>query len=325
MRESFKYLQVEQQGRVLIVRLDNPPLNFLTTAVMNELNQLLGELKRRGNVGAVILTSAIDGIFLTHFDVAEIKRMAADIPFAVPHVVTNAFAKAESLLGRIPGMRKLLAFTPAAGVSAMNLFHEVTARMRSMDKVFIAAINGSAMGGGCELTWACDLRVMAEGTLESGAMIGQPEIYIGLIPGGGGTQMLARSVGISRAMELCLDGLLLTPREALHLGLLHRVVPGADMLDEALVLARRMARRAPSAVSAIKRFVYQASAMSFNHGMNVEKACFMSAASQLGTRQAMNMYGRFVEELTASGHALKVSDLQEWSAGTAIDFSRRPR
>ncbi|MDF5807542.1 enoyl-CoA hydratase/isomerase family protein [Pseudomonas aeruginosa] len=124
----------------------------------------------------------------------------------------------------LPGARKLLRRTLLAGVADMNLFHEVTAHMRRMDKVFIAAINGLALGGGCELALACDLRLMAEDD-QVERFLGQPEVLIGLIPGGGGTQMLARSLGVARALELCLEGQLLEPRQALALGLVNGLAP----------------------------------------------------------------------------------------------------
>lgn len=123
----------------------------------------------------------------------------------MPAWLTRLLLESESLLRHLPGARKLLRRTLLAGVADMNLFHEVTAHMRRMDKVFIAAINGLALGGGCELALACDLRLMAEDD-QVERFLGQPEVLIGLIPGGGGTQMLARSLGVARALELCLKG-----------------------------------------------------------------------------------------------------------------------
>ena len=186
-----RHLRIEQRGRVLQVLLDNPPANFLTTAVMQELADLLDDLEQRQDIGAVILSGAADGVFLTHFDVDEIERAVAPITFSMPAWLTRLLLESESLLRHLPGARKLLRRTLLAGVVDMNLFHEVTAHMRRMDKVFIAAINGLALGGGCELALACDLRLMAEDD-QVERFLGQPEVLIGLIPGGGGTQMLAQ-------------------------------------------------------------------------------------------------------------------------------------
>ncbi|EOC5400564.1 enoyl-CoA hydratase/isomerase family protein [Pseudomonas aeruginosa] len=252
-----RHLRIEQRGRVLQVLLDNPPANFLTTAVMQELADLLDDLEQRQDIGAVILSGAADGVFLTHFDVDEIERAVAPITFSMPAWLTRLLLESESLLRHLPGARKLLRHTLLAGVADMNLFHEVTAHMRRMDKVFIAAINGLALGGGCELALACDLRLMAEDD-QVERFLGQPEVLIGLIPGGGGTQMLARSLGVARALELCLEGQLLEPRQALALGLVNGLAPAEELLEAADALAQRLSRRSPQAVHLIKRSIYQA-------------------------------------------------------------------
>ncbi|VFT09783.1 enoyl-CoA hydratase [Pseudomonas aeruginosa] len=265
-----RHLRIEQRGRVLQVLLDNPPANFLTTAVMQELADLLEDLEQRQDIGAVILSGAADGVFLTHFDVDEIERAVAPITFSMPAWLTRLLLESESLLRHLPGARKLLRRTLLAGVADMNLFHEVTAHMRRMDKVFIAAINGLALGGGCELALACDLRLMAEDD-QVERFLGQPEVLIGLIPGGGGTQMLARSLGVARALELCLEGQLLEPRQALALGLVNGLAPAEELLEAADALAQRLSRRSPQAVRLIKRSIYQAASRDWTEGMASEK------------------------------------------------------
>lgn len=207
----------------------------------------------------------------------------------MPAWLTRLLLESESLLRHLPGARKLLRRTLLAGVADMNLFHEVTAHMRRMDKVFIAAINGLALGGGCELALACDLRLMAEDD-QVERFLGQPEVLIGLIPGGGGTQMLARSLGVARALELCLEGQLLEPRQALALGLVNGLAPAEELLEAADALAQRLSRRSPQAVRLIKRSIYQAASRDWTEGMASEKAGFLSAASQGNTRRAMREY-----------------------------------
>ena len=108
------------------------------------------------------------------------------------------------------------------------------------------------MGGGCELALACDLRYM---TADPDARIGLPEMTVGLIPGGGGTERLGRIIGMGRAVEMILEGRVLAPREAEEIGLVHRVVPPDALLDEARATAERLARRAPATVAALKRAV----------------------------------------------------------------------
>ncbi|EMO4461582.1 TPA: enoyl-CoA hydratase/isomerase family protein [Pseudomonas aeruginosa] len=317
-----RHLRIEQRGRVLQVLLDNPPANFLTTAVMQELADLLEVLEQRQDIGAVILSGAADGVFLTHFDVDEIERAVAPITFSMPAWLTRLLLESESLLRHLPGARKLLRHTLLAGVADMNLFHEVTAHMRRMDKVFIAAINGLALGGGCELALACDLRLMAEDD-QVERFLGQPEVLIGLIPGGGGTQMLARSLGVAKALELCLEGQLLEPRQALALGLVNGLAPAEELLEAADALAQRLSRRSPQAVRLIKRSIYQAASRDWTEGMASEKAGFLSAASQGNTRRAMREYIERVRTITREERPFRRADFDDLTEGNAIDMAYR--
>ncbi|MCV4112555.1 enoyl-CoA hydratase/isomerase family protein [Pseudomonas aeruginosa] len=317
-----RHLRVEQRGRVLQVLLDNPPANFLTTAVMQELADLLEDLEQRQDIGAVILSGAADGVFLTHFDVDEIERAVAPITFSMPAWLTRLLLESESLLRHLPGARKLLRRTLLAGVADMNLFHEVTAHMRRMDKVFIAAINGLALGGGCELALACDLRLMAEAD-QVERFLGQPEVLIGLIPGGGGTQMLARSLGVARALELCLEGQLLEPRQAVALGLVNGLAPAEELLEAADALAQRLSRRSPQAVRLIKRSIYQAASRDWTEGMASEKAGFLSAASQGNTRRAMREYIERVRTIVREERPFRRADFDDLTEGNAIDMAYR--
>ena len=309
-----RHLRIEQRGRVLQVLLDNPPANFLTTAVMQELADLLEDLEQRQDIGAVILSGAADGVFLTHFDVDEIERAVAPITFSMPAWLTRLLLESESLLRHLPGARKLLRRTLLAGVADMNLFHEVTAHMRRMDKVFIAAINGLAL--------ACDLRLMAEDD-QVERFLGQPEVLIGLIPGGGGTQMLARSLGVARALELCLEGQLLEPRQALALGLVNGLAPAEELLEAADALAQRLSRRSPQAVRLIKRSIYQAASRDWTEGMASEKAGFLSAASQGNTRRAMREYIERVRTITREERPFRRADFDDLTEGNAIDMAYR--
>ncbi|HBO4502812.1 TPA: enoyl-CoA hydratase/isomerase family protein [Pseudomonas aeruginosa] len=317
-----RHLRIEQRGRVLQVLLDNPPANFLTTAVMQELADLLEDLEQRQDISAVILSGAADGVFLTHFDVDEIERAVAPIAFSMPAWLTRLLLESESLLRHLPGARKLLRRTLLAGVADMNLFHEVTAHMRRMDKVFIAAINGLALGGGCELALACDLRLMAEDD-QVERFLGQPEVLIGLIPGGGGTQMLARSLGVARALELCLEGQLLEPRQTLALGLVNGLAPAEELLEAADALAQRLSRRSPQAVRLIKRSIYQAASRDWTEGMASEKAGFLSAASQGNTRRAMREYIERVRTITREERPFRRADFDDLTEGNAIDMAYR--
>jgi enoyl-CoA hydratase/carnithine racemase len=186
----------------------------------------------------------------------------------------------------VPGADEQLARTPAAGLVALERFHDVFLRMNRCGAVFVAAINGSAMGGGCELSLACDARLMVEG--EHG--IGQPEILLGFPPGGGGTQRLARLLGSARALRLVLDGGPLTPGEAAELGLVDEVVPADGLLDRALALAERLGRRTKAAVAACKRAVYEGGSLPLADGLRVERAEFLAELGSVESEAAMTAY-----------------------------------
>jgi enoyl-CoA hydratase/carnithine racemase len=148
----------------------------------------------------------------------------------------------------------------------------------------IAAVNGMALGGGCELTLACDLRIAAEG-----ASFGQPEINLGIIPGFGGTQRLPRIVGSAKALEMCLTGTPLGAYEALRIGLANRVVPDHELFDTALSWAQALAERAPVAVREIKRVVEDG----LDAGLELERDRFSAA---LASDDAAEGIAAFVEK-----------------------------
>ena len=309
-------VHTEQSGRVLTVRLDNPPRNFMTTAMVGELEQLVSRIEGDRSVGAVVITGAPPDRFITHFDVSEIAASSGALSATVSPGQAAGGLRAVGAVQRLPGMRGAIARTPAAGVSGLLQIHDVFLRMNRLDKVVIAAINGLATGGGCELALACDLRYMAAGEHR----IGQPEILLGLIPGGGGTQRMTRSLGPARALELMLEGWLLTPEEALEAGLVHRVVAPADLLAEAQATAERLARRSPATVAALKRAVYEGGSSPLAAGLHVERAGFLATASTQAARRAMEEYVRQVDQ---KGDA-PVSDPAEygpWQDGTAADLT----
>jgi enoyl-CoA hydratase/carnithine racemase len=224
--------------------------------------------------------------------------------------------RAVGVAQRIPGARSLIERSPAAGLSALLQIHDVFLRMNRLDKVFVAAINGLALGGGCELALACDVRIMARGDHR----IGLPEMTLGIIPGAGGTQRLARAVGHSRALEMMLEGRALTPEEAEEAGLVHRTIDGAQLLDEALATAERLARRSPVAVQALKRAVYEGASRPLGEGLHVERAGFMAAASTPAARRALEAYVAEVARLPDSAPWRDGELMARWQDGTAIDM-----
>jgi enoyl-CoA hydratase len=309
-------LQIERQGRVMTVRLVNPPRNFMTGRMVLELEALVAALEDDGSIGAVVLTGGVDGVFITHFDVAEIVAASEAVGPAPPAVVGGAL-RAAGAIGRIPGGKDALGRTPAAGLVELRRIHDLFLAMNRSDKVFIAAINGPAMGGGFELALACDVRYM---TADPDARVGLPEITVGIIPGAGGTQRLSRLLGAGWALEMMLEGRVLSPSEAEELGLVHRVVTPDSLLEEAHATAQRLARRGPATVAALKRAVYEGASKPMAEGLHIERAAFLSVAARPEAIRAMKAYAEQVEQLGDAAPWQTEELMRPWRDGTAVDL-----
>ncbi|MGZ9223713.1 MAG: enoyl-CoA hydratase-related protein [Anaerolineales bacterium] len=161
----------------------------------------------------------------------------------------------------------------------------VFGRIRTIRKPVIAAVSGWVLGGGCEVALSCDMIIASEST-----KFGQPEINIGVIPGAGGTQRLARTVGKAIAMEMILNDRRLTAQEAYQFGMVNRVVPVESYLDEALKLAEEIASRAPVAVRAAKKMINQAYERTLSEGLAVEKQEFYNLFATEDQREGMRAF-----------------------------------
>jgi enoyl-CoA hydratase len=245
-------LHTRQDGRVLTVTLDNPPRQLQDRALNFELERLTRALERDRSVGAVVLTGAHPRSFLTHYDVAEILAGAEITPDLSP-IAFGASLRVVGAIDRLPGGARLLNNRYTAGLLSLRRVHQLYLRMNCMDKVFIAAINGTAAAGGCELALACDIRYAA-----SSAKLGQPEINLGIIPGWGGTQRLARVAGAGVAKELILTGRTVDADEALRRGLVEAVFEPDELMEKTLERAREIASKSPLALAAAKEAVNRA-------------------------------------------------------------------
>src|SRR5205814_73840 len=206
---AFDTLLLERDGASAVITINRPKvLNALNTQTIDELRRAILDLKQDAAVRAVILTGAGEKSFVAG---ADINELAVQSPTG---------GREHALTGQ-------------------HVFDLV----ENMGKPVIAAINGYALGGGCELAMACTLRIAADT-----AKIGQPEIALGLIPGYAGTQRLPRLVGKGRAMEMVLTGTPIGAEEAQRIGLVNRVVPAAQLMAEAKKLAAQLAASAPIAM-----------------------------------------------------------------------------
>jgi enoyl-CoA hydratase/carnithine racemase len=312
-------LRTETEGRVMTVVLDDPPANFMTGPMVDELDALVTAVDHDPAIGAVILTGAPEGIFISHYDVAEIVAGAESVGASVGPRAARGALRAVGAAARVPGARGALGATPASGLVELRQVHDVFLRMNRSSTIFIAAINGNATGGGCELALACDLRIMAEGDFR----IGLPEISVGIIPGAGGTQRLVRALGPARALELMLEAEPLKPKAARRLGLVHRTCPPEALMADARATAERLARRSPAAVGALKRAVYDGGSQRLAAGLHTERAEFLAIASSGAALRGMHAYA---EQVAASGSPPVVpwTDAAAgapWFDGTAVDLS----
>jgi len=229
---AYQNITTAAEDGIAVITLNRPEvLNALNQATMDELVSALEELERDGAVRCVIITGAGRAFAAG----ADIKEMAG--------------ASAPQMLA---GYR-----------------FQQWERIRKVSIPLIAAVNGLALGGGCELAMLCDLIVAAET-----ALFGQPEINLGIMPGAGGTQRLTRAVGKYRAMEIVLTGRPITARQAEAAGLVTRVVPAEVVLDEATHLAREIASKGAVAVRLAKEAVLKAFDTHLEGGLDFERKCF---------------------------------------------------
>jgi enoyl-CoA hydratase len=237
---AFDTLLLERDGAVAILTINRPQvLNALNSQTLDELRRAILDLKQDESVRVVILTGAGEKAFVAGADINELA------------VQTPTSGREHALAGQ-----------------------HVFDLLENMGKPVIAAINGYALGGGCELAMACTLRIATDT-----AKVGQPEVSLGLIPGYAGTQRLPRLVGKGRAMELILTGTPIGADDALRIGLVNRVVPAADLMASARALAQQLARSAPIAMRYIINAVNKGSEMPFAEASQYEATLFGLVAS----------------------------------------------
>jgi len=248
---SYVHLLFDVADRVATVTVNRPDkLNALNDAVIGELDRAADEVRARADVAGVIVTGAGTKAFVAGADIAEMRTQG---PFE---------AKARALRGQ----------------AAFRKFE-------TCPKPIVAAVNGFALGGGCELAMACHLRIASDA-----AKFGQPEVKLGITPGFGGTQRLPRLVGKGRALELILTGRMVGAAEALQIGLVNRVVPAADLMAEAGKLLRGIIAMGPLAVALSLEAVDRGLEMSLEEGLQLEANHFGLAAASTDMREGMTAF-----------------------------------
>lgn len=304
-------LSLTRQGRVLTATFADPPNHFLSLRLVKDMDRLTRAADRDPSVGAVILTGT-DPKFVSHSEPEQVSQFFEMTTPPIPGRIAQWSIKLNNAAMRVPGMQKLTETRGGewgSGIVYSALLKRTIMRMNRSGVVYIAAINGAALGGGFELALFCDLRLAADC---DDVRIGLIEILAGLIPGGGGTLRLPAILGTARALEHMLEGRPLSAKEALDAGLVHRVVASDDLLGEAQATAERIARRSPYAVSALKRAVYFNAHRALPAQLDFELACFIGTGRNPRKHLTANA---FREDLDRLGDSPFVADIDPWLAG----------
>lgn len=228
---EYKNLLFEEINNIAKVTINRPDkLNALNNATFTELNRLFDYIREAKNISVVIITGAGEKAFVAGADINELSVLNKKSGVEFSHFGQSVFNKIEKL-----------------------------------NKPVIAAINGFALGGGCELALACHIRLASEN-----ARFGQPEVNLGIIPGYGGTQRLARLVGKGLAMEFILTGDMITAAEAFRIGLVNKVYSSEELLSEAYVMAEKIISKGKLAITASLKTINAVDSFSLEDGLKLE-------------------------------------------------------
>ncbi|POA79640.1 enoyl-CoA hydratase [Pseudomonas sp. DP16D-R1] len=242
---SYETILLETHGRVGLITLNRPQaLNALNSQIIGELNHALDALEADSNIGCIVLTGSKKA-FAAGADIKEMSELT------YPQIYLD------------------------------DLFSD-SDRVANRRKPIIAAVNGFALGGGCELALMCDFILAGDN-----AKFGQPEINLGVLPGMGGTQRLTRAVGKAKAMEMCLSGRLIDAVEAERCGIVARIVPSDVLLEEALKVATLIAKKSLPIAMMVKESVNRAFEVSLSEGVRFERRVFHAAFATQDQKEGM--------------------------------------
>jgi enoyl-CoA hydratase len=245
-----QYIKLEHQDNISIVVIDRQEaLNALNTQVLAELREAFSAIDT-SEVRCVVISGAGSKAFVAGADIAEMSNM--------PEEEARTYAQTG---------------------------HEVFLTIENFPVPVIAAVNGYALGGGCELSLACDLRLASDN-----AMFGQPETGLGITPGFGGTQRLPRIIGVTKAKELLYAGKRINAQEALACSLVNAVYPSDQLMGEAVKLAKKIAANAPVAVRAAKKAINDGLAVDMNEALAIETKLFAACFASQDQKNAMRAF-----------------------------------
>ncbi len=247
----FQFIQVSIEDGYALLTLNRPPVNALGRQFLEEIGRAVEELQNEPKAKAIILASAIQNVFVAGVDLKEMAQIT----------------------------------DPKDVIKVVQLGHAVFNKIENSEKPIIAAIHGACVGGGQELVMACHIRIASDRT-----RFAQPEISLGLIPGFGGTQRLSRIVGASRATELILTGDIITPQEALRIGLVNRVVSDGALLKTAKEMAKKISRHSLPAIRASMRAIGKGLGVPLAQGLKAEEEAFGSIAGSNDMKEGIKAF-----------------------------------
>jgi enoyl-CoA hydratase/carnithine racemase len=272
------HIDIEVFGPVLVARIDGGPLGLFGNSLAEALDALVERADRDPGVHGVVFTGTHPTRFISHAEVRWLQEGGATVP-AVGRTGASALARTARGVNKTPGLESVLDRTPLWPAVQLERVHQTFLKMNRSGVIFAAALNGSALGLGAEFSWANDLRVMVDGPY----VIGQPEVLLGIMPGGGGTQRLPRLVGNHRALLAILEGRGWSAREALDVGAVDEVVSSDTLLPRTIELVEHLGRRPKASRAAVKRAVYFGGSGDLEQGLHIERAEFLTTAlSALG-------------------------------------------
>lgn len=268
---DYKHLEIEDQGQIIICYLSNPPTHTLTAQGLLEIHDFLDSLVSNKELRILAFTGAGEDVFIRHYEVGELADSAEK----------NISQQEET---------KKLETNP---IKELHGFHKMLLKIRDLNAIVVAGINGNTAGGGCEFSLGCDLRVMSSGDY----FIGLPETSVGILPGGGGTQRLARLIGSSRALDLILHGQLISNVKALEFGIINEILPKESFLKSLKEYCQILANRAPIALREVKRAIHRGMDLPLEEALLIEQEAFNKTMNSKDAAKAMRTMLNSKEEI----------------------------